>query len=224
MAEEQLSAEDQAWLDTPVDVQVPPDEQRWLDTMLEMKQDEIIQYAVFNYGLEEPVARAASRNGLLVLIITANHASGGASVLKARYRYLPLKGILPAVLTVRKSGRHLYLTRGTDNAMEVMDKRTGEWIRYSILKVKTDTAAKTAAQVANQPAAGTPGLSLGLVLPMLPKMNREQLNAIAAELKIDDAADIEKFPNNKSLAEAIETKAKEQGVQTNGSSDPNPAS
>jgi len=199
MAEE-LSAEDRVWIDIPIDVQVVPDEQKWLDTMLEMGKEEIYKYAIYNYGLEEDAVRASSKNGLLQLILIANRSGGGGAVLRTRYRYLnELKGILPPMVAVRKGGRLLYLTRGQGQNMQVLNKEDGEWLSYRAIAPDLDTAHATASAAANEPPAPKPSVTTQVVLDLLPKMNRGQLEQVATELGITDTTDLEKYPNNDSL-------------------------
>jgi hypothetical protein len=210
MAQE-LTAEDKAWIDTPIDVQVAPDEQRWLDTMLEMGKEEIYKYAMYNYGLEEQVVRASTKNGLLQLILLANRAGGGGAVLRARYRYLNnLKGILPPMTTVRKGGRRLYLTRGEGTAMQVLDKASGEWLSYAVIAPKESATHHIATDVANEPSRHT-GVRIEVLLPLLPKMSREQLQNVAQDIDIEDADDLEQYPTNKALSDKIQAVA---GVST----------
>lgn len=211
MAEEVLTAEDRAWLESPVDVQVPPDNQKWLDTMLEMKRDDLIRYAVYQYGLEEDAMKASSRNGILQLILLANQQGGGGSVLRTRYRYINgLKGILPPELQVReKSQRAMYLTRGEGKTMQVLNKTTGEWISVQSLLPKNVTTAEAVAEsvqpVSSEPAE--PSLSIKMLVPMIAKMSREQLMLVANELKIEDPGDMDKYPTNGDLRQAIYAKA-----------------
>lgn len=122
-----LTQEEIAWFDSPITVQVEPDNQRWLDAMLEMKPQELRQYAVFQYQIPQDAVEGAARDSIMQLIVLANRQGGGGSVIRSRYRYVPgLKGIVPAAITSRR-GRMLYLTRGSENSLQVFNSQTEVW-------------------------------------------------------------------------------------------------
>lgn len=144
LQQEPLTQEEQAYMDTPVTVQVAPDNQQWLSTLLEMRPEELRNYAIYNYQIPIEAAKAVGRNELIQLIVTANIAGQtGSSVLRSKYRYLPrLRGILPPEVTQRR-GRSLYLTRGEADTMQVRDKRTDEWVPYRKLVPTDKDVART---------------------------------------------------------------------------------
>lgn len=197
-----LTNEDRQWLLQPVNVEMPPDDIKWLDTMLEMKQSELINYAVYSYGLPEAGVQQLSRQEIIQMIVMANKAGGGQSVLQTRYRYLTgLEGKVPVAIEPRPgSERRLYLTRGEGDTMQVYNKATGEWANYYQLAPKNPAAEAT--RKATEPTPST-SVSVEALLPALSRMQRPALESIADNLGIKNPIDLEIYPTNNSLVEAI---------------------
>lgn len=177
--QEQLTPEQIKWFDTPVSVTVPPDNQKWLDAMMEMKPEELQNYAVFQYQVPEAAARASGRDDLMQLIVTAASAQqGGKSVIRQKYRYIPgLKDIVDPVITSRR-GRFLYLTRGEGAGMQVYDKVKDNWTPVANLtdnprplseedQRKQELQADSSANMANEfsPAAKRAAKAAGSAAP-----------------------------------------------------------
>lgn len=220
MAEQTLTQADLDWLNQPVDVTVEPDNQKWLDTLLELTQEELINFATLQYGVPEAAAKASSRNELLQLIVLANRAGGGAAVLRSTYRYLKeLDGILPAQIVVRGS-RPLYLTRGSGTNLQVYDKTSGDWISYQTLvpggnpgaNNRLKTAARRAAAAEPQVVEKVVEREVEKIVEkpkFLLKPTRAQVEAYAVEAGVgtaEEVADQEKYPSMQSLVDAIEAK------------------
>lgn len=137
-----LTAEDREWFRQPVEVTVPPDNRKWLDSLMEMKQKELYDFAVFRYQVPEAAAKVSSRNDLIQLIVMANAAGGGGSIIRQKFRYInKLKGIVPPHTGKVRGGRYLYLTRGSDNNIQVFNKKTKKWVPLNELLSDQDGPA-----------------------------------------------------------------------------------
>lgn len=209
-----LTAEDQAWFQEPVSVQIEQDNRAWLDTMLEMKKAELVNYAVFQYAVPEAAAEAVGRDDLISMIVVANKAGGGQSVSRQEYIYIPeLKGILePAVSLFKADDDPLFLTRGSGSAQQVYDKVGNTWHNLEQLKRKhaqqvqetKRTANEAAADVSDHPHFNRPDKVLRPTLSeatmsVLPALKRDDLVKFAAELGIEGTEDKEAFPANKDV-------------------------
>src|SRR3990167_1884322 len=132
------SEADRQWFNSTVDVIVPPDERAWLDALLEMSQIELVNYATYQYMVPRAAAEASTRNEVIQLIATSKAAGEKSmgSIVRPSYRYLnQLKGLIPPAVKARR-GRHLVLTRGSGENMQVYNKETDEWINYQTLVPK----------------------------------------------------------------------------------------
>lgn len=214
------TAEDRAWFNEPVTINIEQDNQAWLDTMTEMKKEELINYAVFNYGLPEAAAQVVGRNDLISMIVTANKAGGGQAVSRTEYLYIKeLKGIIePAVSLFNPEDDPLFLVRGSGNAQQIYDKVKDEWFNLVQLKAehaKNVAATRGAASAAADAVAGHPSfaettppapvkptLSEG-VLSVLPTLKRADLAAIGKDLGIDDLMDQEIYGSNDDVRRKI---------------------
>lgn len=201
----QISEQDLEWMQQPVSASVSPDESAWLDAMLEMTRDELVIYSITQYGIPETAAENSSRDDLVQLIVMANKAGGGQSVLKTRFRYLnDLAGVLAPQNSKVRGNRLLFNTRGEGKQMQVWDKKTKQWVSYEKVRPVKHVAPTTVSEpTSTEPAA--PALSLDIVLAMIEggKMNRATLETVAGGLGIQDVADVEKFPTNATIIEAI---------------------
>lgn len=218
-AQQQLSPEDLAWLDQPVDVEVEPDNQAWLNALLELTQPELINFAVLQYGVPEEAAKVSNRNDLLQLIVMANRGGGGTMALRSRFMYIrDIKDLLAPAVVVR-GGRALYQVRGQGNNRQVWDKVNNKW---TPLKPLLDTAEANRQTVRDAfdkatTAPGTPAPSEEPKTRIVERVverprfilspKRADVEVMAVEAGVGTAEEVhdqEKFPSIASLVEAIE--------------------
>lgn len=228
-----LSPEDIEWFRQPVDVQVPPDNQKWLDNLLEMNSKELYDFAVYRYQVPEAAAKVSSRSELVQLVVMANAAGGGGSIIRSRFRYLnELKGLVPPYTQKVRGDRYLYLTRGEGDTMQVYNKQTSEWVPvkqlgssdpgvgvstepqlpkgpYDNASVEGDDTQlppppSSDADLVNATIQGT----LKVILPALPKMKRQELEEVVRQLGVEDTSEA-RFPVNADLIDYIRNAAGE---------------
>lgn len=181
-----LTADEVAWFDSPITVQVEPDNQRWLDALLEMKPDELRSYAVFQYQIPKDTIIQASRDSIMQLVVLANRNGGGGSVVRARYRYIPgLKGILDPAITSRR-GRLLFLTRGADDSMQVYSSKTDEWIALSSLTATPRPLSRSEQRRHEVTAEGSAGFSNEFSPAAQREKARKEAEAAALDQDDDD--------------------------------------
>jgi hypothetical protein len=113
------AADDARWQEENITVQVRDDESAWMHSMEEMSRDEMIEYAIFQYGVPRAAAENVGRNDLVQLVVMANRSGGSNSVQRPEYRYKKFGG----------GGRQLYLCRGTGENEEIFDGQTDKWIK-----------------------------------------------------------------------------------------------
>lgn len=226
----QLSPEDMEWFRQPVDVHVPPDNQKWLDNLMEMTGKELYDFAVYRYQVPEAAAKVSSRNELIQLVVMANAAGGGGSIIRSRFRYLnQLQGVVPPHTQKVRGGRYLYLTRGEGDTMQVYNKQTKEWVSIKQINdnepgvgVSTEPTlpkgALTAAEggsvdeTTDEPTDQTALVNatiqgtLRVILPSLPKLKRSELEEIVRGLGVDDTSE-QRFPVNADLIDYIRNAA-----------------
>lgn len=223
---------DDQWFNEPVTVQVDRDNRNWLDALMEMNQKELQDFAIYRYQVPEAAAKVVGRNELIQMVVMANKAGGGGSVLRTRFRYLnQLAGVIPQYTQKVRGGRSLYLTRGEGDTMQVYDKSRDQWVSAK----QNDETAKgrsvdpqlpagptgdqtppsepTAPQegmISTETVAGivadTQQQTLQLMLPAIGKFTRPQLENIVKSLGVDDVSE-EKFPTNADLIQFVRNAA-----------------
>lgn len=212
-----LTAEDRAWFNQEVQVQVQPDNRKWLDSLLEMKRKELIDFAIYRYSVpESAISDSSTRQDIIQLVVMANAAGGGGSVLRHRFRYLPKIANIPQYTQKVRGGRYLYKTRGEGSSMQVWDKSRNEWVLVRQQPQELKDAAQANVTINEGNTEGGSGVEpdtttdrssailagLELVEPALDKMNRPQLAAVVRNLGIDDTSE-EKFPTNNDLKKFV---------------------
>lgn len=217
---------DEQWFAQQVTVQVDRDNRAWLDTLLEMKQKELQDFAIYRYQVPEAAALSVDRNSLVQLVVMANKAGGGGSVLRTRFRYLNhLKGIVPQFTQKVRGGRYLYLTRGEGDSMQVFDKSTGKWVSARTGQTGDGVGRSVAPELTPSPTEQGPAhqepapaintgeivadavqQTLKLVVPALPKMTRPMLEDLVRQLGQDDTSE-DKFPTNADLIQFVRNAA-----------------
>lgn len=221
------TAEDRAWFNEDVSVQVEQDNRAWLDTMLEMNQAELVNYAVYQYAVPEAAAEVVGRNDLISMIAVANKAGGGQSVSNTEYLYIKeLKGVLePAVSLFKQDDDPLFLVRGQGSSAQVYDKITDTWMNLDKLKkehAQTVTDTRAAATQAADTVANHPSFTqqqTATVAPVEPpkftlsdatiaviqsgSLKRADLVTFAEELGIEDTDNTETFKTNKDVIDTI---------------------
>lgn len=215
----ELTQEEKQWFDSPVDVRVEQDNTKWLDAMMEMKPDELRSYGTYQYGIPEAAAAVLDRQQLIEMIVRYNASGQTAPGSTERYRYIPqLAGILPPV--VKSRSKHggsggLYKTRGKGKAMQVLDvtqkdEQTGQkgvWVPFEELRKRFPKTGS----VQQEASAAPGGVPMSMVLPLIDKASRSQLETICASIGVHDATDQEKYPNNESLRVLIREYAEVTG-------------